>query len=81
MSAAMERPQQRPRSHTTFSFKSDKSHGSNPKNEKNIGQHQRQSSGEQKAHLHAATKADPNAAMNEVQPSMYIFPLPSCWRI
>lgn len=65
MSAAMEQPQQqnRPRSKSTFSFKSD--------NSRHSAGHERSSSyGENKPHLHAATKADPNAAMNESQPSM-----------
>jgi hypothetical protein len=62
MSVAMEqRPiQQRTRSKSTFSFKSDKSHDSHGNKKQYEGE---------KQHLHASTKADPNAAMNEVQPS------------
>ena len=76
-----ERPQQgRERSKSTFSFKSHKSHKSHGSRKSDFehgvnqqqSHHQRTSSKDhdQKPHLHAATKADPNAAMNEVQPSM-----------
>ena len=67
MSAAMDRgQQQRPRSKSTFSFKSDKSHASAGKHDK----HPRESQEEKRrTHLTATTKANPNAAMNEAQPS------------
>ncbi|KAF2009833.1 hypothetical protein BU24DRAFT_414295 [Aaosphaeria arxii CBS 175.79] len=66
--------QQRPRSKSTFSFKSDKSHGSNPNHDKHHHHlphhhHIRESAEDKrKSHLTPHTKADPNAAMTEVQP-------------
>jgi len=63
----MERPQTRPRSKSTFSFKSDKSASS--RHEKHQKEHLRESAEEKrKGHLTATTKANPNAAMNEDQP-------------
>lgn len=52
------RPETRPRSKSTLSFKSGKSGTS----------HSRKESHDEKQHLHAHTKADPNAAMMESQP-------------
>ncbi|KAF2498552.1 hypothetical protein BU16DRAFT_558608 [Lophium mytilinum] len=64
----MERPQQRQRSATTFSFKSDKSHSSKNQ-EKHHKESLRESSEEKRrTHLHSKSKADPNAAMSENQP-------------
>jgi len=63
------RPQQRPRSKSAFSFKSDKSHSS-----KTSGKHKehinlKETHAEKaRTHLTATTKANPNAAMNEAQP-------------
>lgn len=71
MSVAMEQPQQgRPRSKSTFSFKSDNSHPSSPKHERknSASGHQRKESDSYKPHLNTTGKADPNAAMNESQP-------------
>jgi len=68
MSVAMEqRPQQgRPRSKSNFSFKSDHS-------QQSAGQikHERKPSDSYKPHLNSSGKADPNAAMNESQPSRW----------
>ncbi|KAH7123705.1 hypothetical protein B0J11DRAFT_550556 [Dendryphion nanum] len=69
----MERPDQRPRSKSTFSFKSDKSHGSRGKSvdkTNHFHSHSSHETPEQKrrSHLSPTGKADPNAAMNEVQP-------------
>lgn len=65
MSASMERPQQRPRSKSTFSFKSDKSHGSG----KHKKEHYHESpEDKRRSHLTSTTKANPNAAMVEAQP-------------
>ncbi|KAF2270535.1 hypothetical protein CC78DRAFT_539055 [Lojkania enalia] len=62
----MERPQQRPRSKSSFSFKSDRS-ATSSKREK---EHLHESPAEKRrSHLTATTKANPNAAMNEAQPS------------
>jgi hypothetical protein len=68
MSAAMERPgQTRERAKSTFSLKSDKSRNSSHKHER----HPSESAEEKRrTHLTATTKANPNAAMNEAQPSM-----------
>jgi len=69
--STVERPGQRPRSKSTFSFKSDKSHksrdskGAIKQDVKSV--HQRHhSKDEHKPHFH--TKADPNSAMSEAQP-------------
>ncbi|KAJ4296234.1 hypothetical protein N0V90_006279 [Kalmusia sp. IMI 367209] len=73
MSVAMEQPQQgRPRSKSTFSFKSDNSHSSTPKHERknSASGHQRKESDSYKPHLNTTGKADPNAAMNESQPKV-----------
>lgn len=62
----MDRPtHSRARSKSTFSFKSDKSSSSAGKKEK------LEETAAEKANRHFAkeSKADPNAAMNEVQPS------------
>jgi hypothetical protein len=66
--SVMERPQTRPRSKSAFSFKSDKSHGSGKHSTK---EPLRESPNEKRrSHFTANSKANPNAAMNEVQPSM-----------
>jgi len=66
--SVMERPTQRPRSKSTFSFKSDKSHSSK-NHEKHHKESLRESSEEKRrTHLKSESKADPNAAMNENQP-------------
>jgi hypothetical protein len=75
MSAAMppQAHETRPRSKSTFSFKSQNSHTSdhNRHEKKNsASSHQRKESDSYKPHLTVSGKADPNAAMNEVQPSM-----------
>lgn len=91
MSVAMEhRPQQqqqhqlphegRPRSKSTFSFKSHHSHGSDSNRlDKKTSEsgHARKASDTYKPHLNTTGKADPNAAMNESQPST--FSLSSSW--
>lgn len=84
MATAMERPQEaRPRSKSTFSFKSNKSHDSHGvRNETHHGHQRHSSKDEHKPHFGPTTKADPNAAMNEVQPSMFSFlpvELVNCW--
>ncbi|ORY14984.1 hypothetical protein BCR34DRAFT_196150 [Clohesyomyces aquaticus] len=67
----MDRPQQqRSRSKSTFSFKSDKSHTSDKK-EKHHFHHESLTetpAEKRKSHLTTTTKANPNAAMNEAQP-------------
>lgn len=57
--------QARPRSKSTFSFKSDKS---DKRQSHSSPKHGRTASWEHKNHLHPSTKADPNAAMEEQQP-------------
>jgi hypothetical protein len=77
----MDRPQQqRPRSKSTFSFKSHKSNGSHNTDHDKKSHHQRTSSKdhEHKQHLGGTTKADPNSAMNELQPGMSLL-LDVCW--
>ncbi|KAJ4372255.1 hypothetical protein N0V83_004029 [Neocucurbitaria cava] len=61
----MEQPQQqaRPRSKSTFSFHSDKSHHHDSPSK---SKHERKQS--DKVHYDSSTKANPNAAMNEAQP-------------
>lgn len=64
------RPQQRPRSKSGFSFKSeksDKSHGSGRPKVKDLHE---TSAEKHKRHLSDTSKANPNAAMNEAQPSI-----------
>lgn len=64
--------QQRPRSKSTFSFKSQNSHSSDPNRHDrrtSTSGHQRKESDSYKPHLTTTGKADPNAAMNESQPS------------
>jgi hypothetical protein len=72
------RPQGRERSKSSFSFKSHKSHGSHKSGDYEHGIHHQRTGSKDKDHYHEvkphftpATKADPNAAMNEVQPSMF----------
>lgn len=71
--STLERPgAERPRSKSAFSFKSDKSHKSHNskgaiKTEARPVHNRNHSKDEHKPHFH--TKADPNSAMNEVQPS------------
>jgi hypothetical protein len=67
MSAAMDqRPQQHTRAKSTFSLKSDPS----KKESKKESKHERQLSDDKnKPHFNLQSKADPNAAMSEVQPS------------
>lgn len=63
----MERPEQRPRSKSTFSLGSNKSGNSSSKHAKKASIHE--TSEEKHRHaLTATTKANPNAAMNEAQP-------------
>ncbi|KAF2467556.1 uncharacterized protein BDR25DRAFT_63632 [Lindgomyces ingoldianus] len=62
----MDRPQQqRTRSKSTFSFKSDKSHTSGHKGKEHLHESPEE---KRRSHLTATTKANPNAAMNEAQP-------------
>ena len=78
MSVAMEQhqPQQgRPRSKSTFSFKSQNSDANNQNRKNSESGHSRKTSDPHKLHLTASGKADPNAAMNEVQPSMWRLPI------
>lgn len=65
---AHQRPHARPRSKSGFSFKSDKSGSStkSPKRETLIESHEEK----RKTYLSQTTKANPNAAINEMQPSM-----------
>lgn len=65
----MEAPKQRPRSKSTFSFKSDKSEKSS-KAPKLPKEKLTESAAEKhQNHLSTTTKANPNAAMEEAQPS------------
>ena len=70
---AQQQPLQgRQRSKSTFSFKSQNSHASDPNRlEKKTSEssHARKTSDSYKPHLNTTGKADPNAAMNESQPS------------
>lgn len=68
MSVAMEN-QTRPRSKSTFSFKSQNSHSNDHERKNSSSAHERKVSDSHKPHLTTTGKADPNAAMNEVQPS------------
>ncbi|KAL5416203.1 hypothetical protein PMIN03_002241 [Paraphaeosphaeria minitans] len=73
MSVAMENNPQhtRPRSKSTFSFKSQNSHTNDPirhDRKHSASGHERKVSDTYKPHLTTTGKADPNAAMNEVQP-------------
>ncbi|KAF2756616.1 hypothetical protein EJ05DRAFT_70165 [Pseudovirgaria hyperparasitica] len=65
--SSMDRPPQHPRSKSTFSFKSEKSHKSqgstSTKTIKETAEEKR------KSHFTPTGKADPNAAMNEAQPT------------
>jgi hypothetical protein len=74
MSTDQRPPQGRQRSKSTFSFKSHKSHGSHKSDFEHRVQHHHQRTSskdhEHKQHFTPTTKADPNAAMNEVQPGM-----------
>jgi hypothetical protein len=72
MSAAMGSPQQaaqRPRSNTHFTFRSDKSNELSPTKSKPSKHDRKVSDGDRKPHYDLTTKANPNAAMNEAQPS------------
>ena len=74
MSVAMDQrpPEGRQRSKSNFSFKSQNSHSSDPnKHERKQSEsaHSRKISDSYKPHLNTTGKADPNAAMNESQPS------------
>lgn len=73
----MEQPQQqqaRPRSKSNFSFHSDKSRDTPSR-----AKHERKESASEKrkTHYDPTTKANPNAAMNEAQPSMPATLLPA----
>jgi hypothetical protein len=78
MSAAMQQPQQaqRPRANTHFSFRSDKSNELSPSKSRTSAKHERKVSDSErrKTHYDPSTKANPNAAMNEAQPSAYPSP-------
>jgi hypothetical protein len=73
MSAAMEQAQQqaqRPRANTRFSFRSDKSNELHHTKSKQSKHERKVSDSERlKTHYDPTTKANPNAAMNEAQPS------------
>ncbi|KAF2204178.1 hypothetical protein GQ43DRAFT_438168 [Delitschia confertaspora ATCC 74209] len=67
----MEQNNTRPRSKSTFSFKSDKSHKdhSHHSPKSHHGRHLSETSEEKRrSHMTSSTKANPNAAMNEAQP-------------
>lgn len=74
MSAAMDQPMQqaqRPRAGTHFSFRSDRSNELSPTKSKSSKHERKVSDSERlKIHYDPATKANPNQAMNEAQPSM-----------
>jgi hypothetical protein len=76
MSAAMEDPQQqaqRARANTHFSVRSDESNHLSPtKSRQSQSKHERKTSESEKRHTQydLTTKANPNSAMNEAQPSM-----------
>jgi hypothetical protein len=83
MSAAMAQtpPEaQRPRAGTHFSFRSDRSNELSPTKSKSTKQskHERKVSDSErrKTHYDPTTKANPNAAMNEAQPSTLLPVLP-----
>ena len=66
------RPNQRPRSKSGFSFKSeksDKSHGADKVHKPHIKDLHETSAEKHKRHLSDHSKANPNAAMIEAQPS------------
>jgi hypothetical protein len=61
---------QRPRANTHFSFRSDKSNELQPTKSKQSKHERKVSESERrKTHYDPSTKANPNAAMNEAQPS------------
>jgi len=66
----MESPQQRPRSKSVFSFKSDKSNSSASKQAKFTKEQLKETKEEKfRNRIGLKSKANPNAAMNEAQPS------------
>jgi hypothetical protein len=77
----MAQPQQdaqRPRAGTHFSFRSDRSNELSPTKSKQSKHERKVSDSERrKTHYDPTTKANPNAAMNEAQPSMHT-PFPGC---
>jgi hypothetical protein len=81
MSAAMQDAQQaqRPRANTRFSHRSDKSNDLQPTKSRQ-SKHERKVSESEKRHTQydLTTKANPNSAMNEAQPSMSRPCLPCC---
>jgi hypothetical protein len=62
------RPQARPHSKSGFSFRSDKS-GSDSKSHKRKESLLETTAEKRKTHMSSTTKANPNAALNEAQPS------------
>jgi hypothetical protein len=68
---------QRPRSNTHFTFRSDKSNELSPTKSKQSKHDRKVSDGDRKPHYDLTTKANPNAAMNEAQPST-LFYRPLC---
>jgi len=82
MSTAMEDAQQaqRPRANTRFSHRSDKSNDLQPTKSRQ-SKHERKLSESEKRHTQydLTTKANPNSAMNEAQPSM-LRPCSPCHR-
>jgi hypothetical protein len=71
MSAAMGTSQQaaRPRSNTHFTFRSNSSNELSPTKSKQSKHERKVSDSDRKLHEGLTTKANPNAAMNEAQPS------------
>jgi hypothetical protein len=63
-----QQPAERPRSNTHFSFRSDRSNELSPTKSKQ-SKHERKVSDSNKTSYDLTTKANPNAAMNEAQPS------------
>jgi hypothetical protein len=62
---------QRPRSNTHFTFRSDKSNELSPTKSKPSKHERKVSDSDRKLHYDPTTKANPNAAMNEAQPSTF----------
>jgi len=70
----MESPQQRPRSKSVFSFKSDKSNSSSSKQPKFTKEQLKETTEEKfRNRIGLKSKANPNSAMNEAQPSEHPF--------
>jgi hypothetical protein len=73
MAAQSHAEPQRPRASTHFSFRSDRSNELSPTKSRTSKHERKVSDSERrKTHYDPTTKANPNAAMNEAQPSMFL---------